>query len=248
MSKKNKITKKNKVCPVCSKVHNYCSKEGYCEKHYYQLLRYGKVLDNSPRSIYDPNEYRIEGDITYIYVYDKRGVKLPQEVIIDTKYLSNILKYKIYIRISNKGNLWYAYCNIARNKKVKIHKIICPSHTTVNHINGNTLDNRESNLRPANMTMQNLNKITTEGIQKHQKKVGNQYITVGYAATLGYNKKRYISKYYKSIEEAKYYRYLLLQLLPFSTNYDLSFMQKLTEEQKNIINKDFENRFKNRVL
>jgi hypothetical protein len=53
--------KKLKVCPACNKEYYYLgNKDGYCEKHYYQLLRYGKLLDNSPRSIYDPNEYRTE--------------------------------------------------------------------------------------------------------------------------------------------------------------------------------------------
>lgn len=240
--------KKRRVCPVCSKVHTYECKEGYCEKHYCQLLRYGKFLDNSPRSIYDSNEYRTEGNVTYISVYDKRGVKLDQEVIIDTKYAPEILKYKVYIRTSKKGNLPYAYCNIARNKKMKIHHMICPSTKTVDHINGNTLDNRECNLREANMTVQNLNKPTTKGIQKSVYTRDGQYKINGYAATMCYNGKRYISKYYKTEDEAKYYRYLLLQLLPFKTNYDVSFIENLTQEQKSIINRDFENRFKNRVL
>lgn len=240
--------KRKRVCPVCGKVHTYGCKEGYCEKHYYQLLRYGKFLDNSPRSIYDSNEYRTEGDITYISVYDKRGVKLDREVIIDSKYAPEILKYKVYIRISSKGNLPYAYCNVQRNQKVKIHHIIYPSIYTVDHINGNTLDNRESNLREADMSIQNVNKITTKGIQKSIYTYKGKNIIKGYAATLGYNGKRYISKYYKTEDEAKYYRYLLLQLLPFKTNYDISFIQNLSQEQKDIINKDFENRFKNRVL
>lgn len=244
----NKVRKnlkgRSRVCPICGKIHTFVSKENYCEKHYYQKLRYNKFLDNSPRSIYDPNEYRIEGDVTYIYVYNKQGVKLDKEVIIDTKNIPLVLQYKVYLR----DNLNYAYCNIARNKKIKVHQLICPTTETVDHINGNTLDNRECNLRPANMTMQNLNKLSTKGIQKQIYTYNGKNEIKGYAATLGYNKKRYISKYYKTEAEAMYYRYLMLQLLPFKTNYDLSFMSSLTQEQKNIINKDFENRFKNRVL
>ena len=246
----NKLRKnlkgKNRVCPVCNKVHTFVSKEGYCEKHYYQKLRYGKFLDSSPRSIYDPNEYRVEGDITYINVYDKRGVKLPQEVIIDSKNIPNILKYKIYIRETKDGT--YAICNVSRNKKIKVHQLVCPTDKTVDHINGNTLDNREENLRPANMTIQNLNKISTKGIQKQIYTYNGKHVVKGYAATLGFNKKRYISKYYKTEEEAMYYRYLMLQLLPFKTNYNIDFINKLSKEQINTINKDFENRFKNRVL
>ena len=242
------ITKIKRICPVCGKIHYFTCKNNYCEKHYYQLHRYGKFLDNSPRSIYDPNEYRIDGDITYISVYDKRGVKLDQEVIIDTKNIPIILKYKVYVRLSHKGHLPYAYCNISRNNKMKVHQMICLSTKTVDHINGNTLDNRECNLREADMTEQNLNKITTKGIQKQVYTYKGKYEIRGYAATMGYKGKRYLSKYYKTIEEAMYYRYLLLQLLPFKTNYNLSFMENITEEQKKVINTDFTNRFKNRVL
>lgn len=235
-----------RVCPQCGKLHTFVCKNNYCEKHYYQLLRYKCFLDNSPRSIYDPNEYRIEGDITYISVYDKRGIKLNQEVIIDTKNIPMILKYKVYIRQAD--GCCYAFCNIARNNKMKIHQMICPSIYTVDHINGNTLDNRECNLRETSMSVQNLNKITTKGIQKGVYTYKGKQEVRGYAATMGYKNKRYLSKYYKTQEEALYYRYLMLQLLPFKTNYNLSFMKNLTEDQKNIINKDFENRFKDRVL
>lgn len=245
MSKRDTETSIRKICPICGKIHYFGSGNNYCAKHYDQMLRYGKILDHSPRSIYDPNEYRIVGDTTYISVYNKLGEKLPEEVIIDTRNISLFTKYKIYIRLHNRGNKYYAYCNIARNNKVKLHQIICPTNLTVDHINGNTLDNRECNLRPADMTLQNLNKKGTLGVQMRKDK--NNKVN-GFAATMGYKRKRFISKYYTSIEEAQYYRYLLLQLLPFSTNYNLDFMKRLTDEQKDIINKDFKNRLKNQVL
>lgn len=248
MKERKNLKGYKRICPVCGKIHTFVSKENLCEKHYYQKLRYGKFLDNSPRSIYDPNEYRIEGEITYIYVYDKRGIKLDKEVIIDTKNIPIILKYKVYLHSNNKTKDMYAYCNISRNNKIKVHQIICPTFKTVDHINGNVLDNRESNLRNASMTIQNLNKISTKGIQKQIYTYKGKNEIKGYAATMCYKGKRYISKYYKTESEAMYYRYLLLQLLPFETNYNLSFMSLLTQEQKNIINKDFENRFKDRVL
>ena len=138
-------------------------------------------------------------------------------------------------------------CNVQRNIKIPVHKLVT-DFLNVDHINGNTLDNRKSNLREADMTMQNLNKTTTKGIQKHIYTYKGQYIVKGYAATLSYKGKRYISKYYKSEEQAMFYRYLLLQLLPFETNYDISFMGNLSEAQKEEVIKDFENRFKNRVL
>ena len=249
-SKRKNLQGKKRVCPVCGKVHTFISKKGYCEKHYYQQLRYGRFLDNSPRSIYDPNEYRIDGNITYISVYNKQGVKLPQEIIIDTEDLNLISSYKIYLKTCKTSTraLYYGRCSIARNKKIDVHTIIMQGIKNVDHINGNTLDNRKSNLRPANMTIQNLNKISSKGIQIGINTRNGKCTTHGYAATMSYNYKRYISRYYKTEEEAMYYRYLLLQLLPFKTNYNLDFMSKLTQEQKDVINKDFENRFKDRVL
>lgn len=240
----NKIV--NRVCPVCGKIHTRIYKGNLCCKHYYQLIHYGKYLDNNPRTIYDPNEYEIKGNTTYITVYNKKGEPLDKTVIIDTEDLEKIIKYKIFVQEKSK-NCFYAMCNIKKNLKIPVHKIVT-DFLNVDHINGNSLDNRKENLRESTMTMQNLNKLTTKGIQKRVYTYKGQYIIKGYAATLGYNNKRYISKYYKTENEARYYRYLLLQLLPFKTNYDTSFMDKLTEEQRKTVTKDFENRFKNRVL
>lgn len=238
---------KNYVCPVCGRLHtNQLSREHLCSKHYYQKLRYGKFLDNTARTIYDLNEYEVVGDTTYITVYDKNGNPLDKKVIIDTEDINVVLKYKVFIQKKCKG-LYYGMCNIQRNTKVPVHKIVT-NFLNVDHINGNPLDNRKCNLREASMTLQNLNKITTKGIQKQVYTYKGQHIIKGYAATLGYKGKRYLSKYYKTEEQAMFYRYLLLQLLPFKTNYNLSFMKNLTEEGKKEVIKDFENRFKNRVL
>lgn len=240
------ITKIKRVCPQCGKIHRFACKDNYCEKHYYQLYRYGHFLDHSPRSIYDPNEYEIKDNTVFITTYDKKGIPTDKKVIIDIDDLEKILKYKVFVQ-EKCNNLFYGICNIKRNVKIPVHKIVT-NFLNVDHINGNTLDNRKCNLREADMTIQNLNKITTKGIQKQIYTYKGQSIVKGYAATLGYKGKRYLSRYYKTEEEAMFYRYLLLQLLPFKTNYDLSFMDRLTDEQKKIVSTDFINRFKNRVL
>lgn len=238
---------KSIVCPVCGKVHSEpLSRENLCSKHYYQKLRYGKFLDNSPRSIYDPNEYRIEGNTTYIKVYDKRGNTLNKEVIIDTEDIPKVLCYKVFLQEKSKG-LYYGMCNVKRNIKIPVHKIVT-AFLNVDHVDGNTLNNCKSNLRESDMTIQNLNKITTKGIQKCLYTYKGKKEIKGFAATLSYRNKRYISRYYKKEEQAKFYRYLLLQLLPFKTNYNTSFLSNLSMEEKQEVIKDFKNRFKGRVL
>lgn len=249
MTKNEEKGKKVRVCPACGKEHSYTgNKDGYCEKHYYQLLRYGKLLDNSSRSIYDPNEYRIEGETSYISVYDKRGIKLPEEVIVDTEDLNKVIQFKIYLKQSNKSLYPYAWINIARNNKLLLSRFLCNTDKTVDHINGNTLDNRKANLRPADMSVQNLNKTSTKGIQKQVYTYNGHNDVTGYAATMGYKGKRYLSKYYDTEAEAKYFRFLMTQLLPFPTNYDTSFLSELSEEKKQIIRQDFENKFRNQRL
>jgi hypothetical protein len=138
----------------------------------------------------------------------------------------------------------YAWINIARNKKLLLSRFLCDTKDTVDHINGNTLDNRKANLRSADMSVQNLNKTSTKGIQKQVYTYNGHNDITGYAATMGYKGKRYLSKYYDTEAEAMYYRYLMLQLLPFETNYDTSFMSELSEEKKRAIQNDFDAKFR----
>ena len=48
---------KIKICKVCGReVHKLTL--GMCKKHYEQYHKYGKVLDNNPRTVWDDNEIR----------------------------------------------------------------------------------------------------------------------------------------------------------------------------------------------
>lgn len=64
----------NGNCDVCGR---YCNTligaNGYklCNKHDNQYKTHGKFLDTNPRTIYDRNEYTIDGDVTYIHFYNK---------------------------------------------------------------------------------------------------------------------------------------------------------------------------------
>ena len=90
-------------CDICGRpIKNKIRSHGYtlCNKHYKQLKKYGKFLDNNPRTLLDKNEYHIDGDITYIDLYDNR-CNVIAKAIIDTEDLNKV-KYTKW-KLSKSG-------------------------------------------------------------------------------------------------------------------------------------------------
>lgn len=112
------------------------------------------------------------------------------EYIIDDEDFELVSKYHWYT--DNKG-----YLRIERNrKKIKLHRLLtnCPKGLTVDHINGNKLDNRRSNLRICtnqenvrNVVKRKNNKSGFKGVYWHtQSKCWRAKITVnGKCITVG---------------------------------------------------------------
>jgi len=120
--------------PSCSKEKRYLN--GYCQKHYDQVKRHGKVLK---RTIYTPNKFEIIKDICIIYHYDK-NCKLKGKSYVDKKFYIKVMKYKWCI-----DSLGYV-----NNSKVgRMHKFLfsSPIGEEIDHKNRNKLDNRLLNLR-----------------------------------------------------------------------------------------------------
>ena len=128
-------------CCICGGTfHSSFEGNDYCSKHYTQMWRYGHILE---RTIYDKNVFITEGNITRMITFNKKG-EASGEVLIDTSEIQEVSKYKWYITI-RKSKL-YCYGTI-NGSKVSLHRFIMNSNNIIDHINGNSLDNRKCNLR-----------------------------------------------------------------------------------------------------
>ena len=135
---------------------------GYCQKHYHHIERHGKVLE---RTLRDKNIVILHDDYAVIVLEDKYCNKTG-EAIIDTESIDKVSKHKWYLaghdndrvrtRIDNKG--------------LELQNLLIPHESgVIDHINGNSLDNRMCNLRRANATENacnsGLRKNNTSGVK-----------------------------------------------------------------------------------
>ena len=141
--------------------NNICSVEGctkrckgkYCTKHYNQIARYGHI---KTRTAFDKNEIVENEDYAEIILYDKNNNEKARAKI-DKEDIDKIKNYKWNF---NR----YVYTSI-NNKNISLHRIITNSvnevdkyNNPIDHINGDTLDNRKSNLRICTSSENNYNK------------------------------------------------------------------------------------------
>ena len=98
------------------------------------------------------NEYKVVGDITIIYIPYKEDI---YECLISTKHLPIVQEYdRWYIE---KGRNTYYACTTDR---IKLHRVIMePTEgQVVDHIDGNGLNNVDTNLRCVSVSQNNANR------------------------------------------------------------------------------------------
>ena len=153
-----KFIEESYKCDVCGrKLEKKYRLGGYtlCSKHMHQLFDYGTFLDNNPRSSNDLNEYRIEGDIVIFDLYNVNSIKI-NEFIIDLADLE-LVKNKKW-RLTNDNHIITG--QPAKKEQLTLGWLIMgvekgsweESRTVVDHIDGNPLNNRRSNLRIINQS------------------------------------------------------------------------------------------------
>lgn len=232
-------------CDICNRPMKKKIKMGgyvLCSKHMHQLHKYGKFLDNNPRTIQDLNEYRIEGNIAIIDVYNVKSEKVA-EFIIDKEDLQRIKYLKWRIDSQNRiktGN------HTNTRPTIELARMIMncrDENLVVDHINGNSLDNRKSNLRictqSENVKNQRLNKYNTSEFAG----VSYDKARLRWTAEIRNNNKRTHLKRWKRKSEAVYARYVAEQILfkefrnTENDNKILEIIEELTEKEKQEIEK-----------
>lgn len=157
---------KKYVCCICGRICDYKIKaygRSYCCKHYKQCKAYGHPLENNPRTTFDRNEIRVEGDKAYIDLYNT-NCEVVGTAIIDVEDVPLVRDIKW--KLSSSG---YAM-HTPKNKGGNVHMSrivlgVLGEDGFVDHINHNTLDNRKANLRLVTKS-QNAMNHEAKGVRK----------------------------------------------------------------------------------
>lgn len=232
-----------KCCMVCGKNPTqkirfcrckYEDREGYiCSKHYYQLKRYGRFLDDNMRTRNDPNNYFIIENVAWVITVDKQQNETGR-FKIDVEDLERVLTKKWHLDRSNNR-----YRTFDGSRHIDISTFILNKtgqgfDKMVDHINRDPSDNRKCNLRIVTPTENAQNK----GVRKNK----NVPITgvcfckkrKNYMAYITYNKKTIRLGHfdYCSAVYARYYSEFLLFKEYRSTATD-SLIQKTIQQCTN---------------
>lgn len=222
---------KEYYCEACGRKHNGKYSSHYCRKHQWELKKYGKLLDNNPRTKFDPNEFRFKNNYVEFDTYN-----VPK-LDVNKTYKIDVTDYPLVSRYKWRTIKGYAATTI-NNKNVFLHVLLMnpKDGQTVDHINTDVSDNRKNNLRITTHTVQSMNrkgynKYGIKGIEIHS----NKY-TSSYSAYLRIYGKQYHSPCYDNIEKAKFARFIMEQMFCSEILYQSNSYILKQEDKVKIIN------------
>jgi len=194
MSKREPLT----FCCVCGEKSRarFKGKE-YCKKHFSQMYRHGHILE---RTIFDRNEWNLYDDYAECITYNK-NFEPNGKVKFDLDDYEKLKNDKVYI--CNHNGKFYAVISSKNLHKIFAHRFVMNIHKeeysidkVIDHINGDTLDNRKSNLRICH------HKNNMKNIRKENKIVGVNIRDGKFLAKLMNNYKYYNLGCFDTYEEA----------------------------------------------
>ena len=191
------------TCTVCGREHTRIYRlYGYvvCSKHMHQIIKYGAPQDSNPRTVHDLNDFvfRLDGYVE-MNLYNQKCVCVGK-TIIDPDVV-DMIKYKKW-SLSSYGYVYHNYPH------TDLHRLIMGvtnnPNVDVDHINGNTLDNRRCNLRVCSTSENTANKhfssMNTSGY------IGVHPSRGGWSPEIRFNHIRAHLGRYNTLEEAVYAR------------------------------------------
>lgn len=136
---------------------------GYCNKHYQQVIKYGKTLE---RTTYDTNEFIVEGGVCHIVLYNQKHKEVGR-AIIDTEDKVRCAVHKWHL---NHG---YVASTLPNRKVLFLHRHILEynGELEIDHINHSGLDNRKANLRVTTHQQNGMNQQRQKGCSSEYKGV-----------------------------------------------------------------------------
>lgn len=213
-------------CCICNKeVKNYTKVKNVgvmCQKHQHQWYEKGRIIDDSPHScMTDLNEF-IEYDTYYEIILRRPSegyIEIGRTIIDKEDYnLCKDMRWRLAITRNGKRKE-VVTGSPHKNNMISIYRLVmnAQKEDVVDHINGDTLDNRKQNLRICTQKDNIRNKTilpsnNTSGILGVYKDSRKQRKS-NWIAEIKYNDvKIYLSAFVK-FEDAVYCRYIAETLL-----------------------------------
>lgn len=232
-------------CEVCNREifkKHLCDGKCVCTKHMHQFRKYGRFLDNISRTNNDLNDYVIEETIAKFNVYNQKNIYVAS-FIIDKEDIEKVKYHKW--RIDNNNHIITGNCTKSHPRKELSRLILeCNDESkVVDHINGNTLDNRKCNLRICTQAQNTYNKSKVSNNKSGIIGVGYNNSRHTWDPEIRWNNKRVHLGRYKKIEEAAYVRYIAENIVfkeyrnKNLDNEKLELFSKIPQQRK----KDLEN-------
>lgn len=201
-----------KKCEICGgKFHGTFrnSKEPMklCCKHLHHMTRFGYIKERTKR---DKNEIIKCGVTSKILLYDK-DCNIIGETLIDTKFVESVMKYK-WVGVKKGKSLYVKtekpYKRGEKRKTIYLSSLIikCKKGFQIDHISGDSLDNRLENLRCVTQQQNLMNKPSALGMSKTKNGLWHTYIGVnGKRIQLGWFKNKKEALKVRRDAELKYF-------------------------------------------